>query len=53
MNRCWFAVRVVAVKPKYRLTVDAREARAHGIAPVRRGHPAYRLMRDGDDVVCE
>ena len=27
-NRCWFAVRVVAVKRKYRLTVDAREARA-------------------------
>ena len=31
------------------------EARAHGIAPVRRGHPAYRFMRDGDGdgVVCE
>ena len=28
MNRCWFAARVVAVKHKYRLTVDAREARA-------------------------
>ena len=28
MNRCWFAGRVVAVKRKYRLTVDAREARA-------------------------
>ena len=27
-NRCWFAARVVAVKRKYRLTVDAREARA-------------------------
>ena len=111
MNRCWFAARVVAVKRKYRLTVDARkaralegvlsrcmatvmvvadgreavqtssskapaaggadtlrrwdtngngritcrEARAHGIAPVRRGHPAYRFMRDGDGdgVVCE
>ena len=111
MNRCWFAARVVAIKRKYRLTVDAREARAlegvlsrcastamvvadgqeavsaptpeapsaggadalrrwdtngngritcreartHGIAPVRRGHPAYRFMRDGDgdDVVCE
>ena len=109
--RCWFADRVVAVKRKYRLTVDAREARAlegvlsrcastamvvadgreavsapstkapatggadalrrwdtngneritcreartHGIAPVRRGHPAYRFMRggDGDGVVCE
>ena len=109
MNRCWFAVRVVAVKHKYRLTVDAREARAlegvlsrcastamvvtdgreavpsskepaaggagalrrwdsngngritcseartHGIAPVRRDHPAYPFMRDGDGdgVVCE
>ena len=31
------------------------EARAHGIAPVRRGHPAYQYMRDadGDGVVCE
>ena len=28
MNRCWFAGRVVAVKRKYGLTVDAREARA-------------------------
>ena len=28
MNRCWFAGRVLAVKRKYRLTVDAREARA-------------------------
>ena len=27
MNRCWFAARVVAVKRKYALTVDAREAR--------------------------
>ena len=111
MNRCWFAGRVLAIKRKYRLTVDAREARAlegvlsgcastemvvaegqaqvaesapsaaapstgdalsrwdtngngritckearqHGIAPVRRGHPAYRWMRDGDGdgVVCE
>ena len=28
---------------------------AHGIAPVRRGHPAYPFMRDGDGdgVVCE
>ena len=110
-NRCWFAGRVVAVKRKYRLTVDAREARAlegvlsgcastemvvaegagpatgatsgatapgtadalrrwdtngngritckearqHGIAPVRREHPAYAFMRDrdGDGVVCE
>ena len=111
MNRCWFAGRVVAVKRKYGLSVDAREARAlegvlsecsstemvmaegqvqaaeprpsgaapgtgdavsrwdtngngritckearqHGIAPVRREHPAYRFMRDGDGdgVVCE
>ena len=31
------------------------EARAHGIAPVRRGHPAYEYMsdRDGDGVACE
>ena len=28
MNQCWFAGRVVAVKRKYGLTVDAREARA-------------------------
>ena len=28
MNRCRFAARVVAVKRKYRLTVDAREVRA-------------------------
>ena len=27
--------------------------RAHGIAPVRRCHSAYRYMRDGDGVVCE
>ena len=115
MNRCWFAGRIVAVKRKYGLTVDGREAaalesvlstcgstdmvfaahqrehapadpvarssagsaeqadalglyddnrngritckeaRRHGIAPVRRGHPAYRFMRDGDGdgVVCE
>ena len=35
--------------------VTCAEARRHGIAPVRRGHPAYRLMRDadGDGVVCE
>ena len=109
MNRCWFAARVVAVKQKYALSVDRREAaalervlagcdstamivtapgepaatprdavaatsdalrlwdtnrngritckeaRQHGIAPVPRGHPAYRHMRDGDGdgVVCE
>ena len=28
MNRCWFAGQVVAVKRKYRLSVDVREARA-------------------------
>ena len=31
------------------------EARAHGITRVRRGHPAYQLMYDGDGdgAVCE
>ena len=31
------------------------EARKHGIAPVKRGHPAYKHMRDGDGDgwVCE
>ena len=109
-NACWFAARVVAVRAKYSLTVDAREAaaldavlagctstdlvifapsamsaageaqpssdtvdalgrwddngngcitcaeaRAHGIAPARRDHPAYPFMRDGDGdgMVCE
>lgn len=109
-NRCRFAAHVVAVRQKYRLTVDAREAaaldavlagctstdlvifapsatsaaaeaqpssdtvdalarwddngngritcaeaRAHGIAPVSKDHPAYPYMRDGyeDGVVCE
>ena len=35
--------------------ITCREARRHGIAPVRRDHPAYRHMRDGDGdgVVCE
>ena len=35
--------------------VTCAEARRHGIAPVPRGHPAYRYMRDGDGdgVVCE
>ena len=35
--------------------ITCAEARAHGIAPVRRGHPAYPFMddRDGDGVVCE
>lgn len=36
-------------------SITCREARRHGIAPVRRDHPAYRFMRDGDGdgVVCE
>ena len=35
--------------------ITCAEARAHGIAPVRRGHPAYQYMRDadGDGMVCE
>ena len=35
--------------------ISCAEARTHGIAPVRRGHPAYEYMRDadGDGVVCE
>ena len=35
--------------------ITCAEARHHGIAPVPRGHPAYRYMRDGDGdgVVCE
>ena len=35
--------------------ITCAEARAHGIVPVRRGHPAYQYMRDadGDGVVCE
>ena len=34
--------------------VSCVEARAHGIAPLTRDHPAYPFMRDGDgDVVCE
>ena len=35
--------------------ITCKEARAHGIAPVPRDHPAYRYMddRDGDGVVCE
>ena len=107
-NRCWFAARVIAVRQRYGLTIDRREAealdqvlagctstelvisvrgaapapaapaattteaiaewddnrngriscaeaRAHGIAPVIRDHPAYPFMRDGDGdgVVCE
>lgn len=35
--------------------ITCAEARRHGIAPVPRGHPAYRYMLDGDGdgVVCE
>ncbi len=35
--------------------ITCAEARAHGIAPVRRGHPAYQYMQDQDrdGVVCE
>lgn len=35
--------------------ITCSEARVHGIAPVRRGHPAYPFMddRDNDGVVCE
>ena len=35
--------------------ISCAEARAHGIAPVRRGHPAYPYMTDGDGdgIVCE
>ena len=35
--------------------ITCAEARRHGIAPVRRGHPAYAYMRDGDSdgVVCQ
>ena len=35
--------------------ITCAEARAHDIAPVRRGHPAYEFMRDADrdGVVCE
>ena len=42
MNRCWFAGRVEAVKRKYGLTVDAREARALVRSSVR-----VQLDRDG------
>ena len=35
--------------------ITCKEARRHGIAPVKRGHPAYQYMRDGDGDgwVCE
>ncbi len=36
-------------------SITCAEARAHGIAPVRRDHPAYQYMddRDNDGIVCE
>ena len=36
-------------------SITCAEARRHGIAPVRRSHPAYPYMNDsdGDGVVCE
>ena len=35
--------------------ITCAEARSHGIAPVRRGHPAHPYMNDADNdgVVCE
>lgn len=35
--------------------ISCVEARAHGIVPVKRGHPAYQFMydRDGDGTVCK
>lgn len=35
--------------------ITCAEARAHGITPVLRGHPAYAYMKDGDNdgMVCE
>ncbi len=35
--------------------ITCAEARGHGIAPVRREHPAYQYMNDadGDGIVCE
>jgi len=35
--------------------ITCAEARTHGISPVRRNHPAYAYMRDGDSdgVVCQ
>ena len=33
--------------------ITCAEARSHGIAPVRRDHPAYPFMRDGDGIVYE
>ncbi|MXW17169.1 MAG: excalibur calcium-binding domain-containing protein [Gemmatimonadetes bacterium] len=36
------------------VAITCAEARAHGIAPVRRDHPTYAFMRDSNDdgVVC-
>ena len=44
-NRCWFAARVVAVKRKYGLTVDRREARA--LEAVLAGCASIRMVMDG------
>jgi hypothetical protein len=35
--------------------ITCKEARKHGIAPIPKGHPAYRFMRDADKdgIVCE
>ena len=35
--------------------ITCKEARRHGIAPLRRGYPAYRYTRDGDGngIMCE
>ena len=35
--------------------ITCAEAKAHGIAPIYKNHPAYQYMRDGDGdgVVCE
>ena len=35
--------------------ISCKEAQKHGIAPVRRDHPAYPFMRDrnGDGIVCD
>ena len=41
-NQCWFAARVVAVRQKYALTVDAREAAA--LEVVLRGCTSTRLV---------
>ena len=34
-NRCWFAARVVAVRQRWALTIDAREANGPGGCSVR------------------